>query len=61
MKTKKEAISEILEENRKYEQLIKRYRGNDELLGEAGYLFQEGVKVKDIAKTLRELIGTANK
>jgi hypothetical protein len=54
MKTREEMIAEFWEEERKYQELIRIYEGNDEMLGEADHLYQEGVRVDEIAKALGE-------
>jgi hypothetical protein len=54
MKSKEEVIKEFWDQDRQFTQLIKKYEGNDELLGEADYLYQQGVKVSEIERTLDE-------
>jgi hypothetical protein len=60
MKTKEEAIADLLEEDRKYTRLMKKYQGDDEALGEADFLYQQGVGAADIELILSELNYTAN-
>ena len=52
MKTKIEAVMDVLEREREYAQLIERYGEDEELLGEADYLFQQGVRAREIALLL---------
>jgi len=54
MKTRDEAVANFLEEDKKYSELVKEYRGNQEALMKADYLYQEGVRVDEIAKALKE-------
>jgi hypothetical protein len=52
MKTKIEAVMDILEREREYALLIEQYGEDEELLGEADYLFQQGVRATEIALLL---------
>jgi len=54
MKTKEEVIADFWEEDRKYKELIQEYAGNELALGEADWMYQEGVRVDEIARTLKE-------
>jgi hypothetical protein len=54
MKTRGEAVTDFLEEDRKYSELVKEYRGDDEALAQADFLYQEGVRVDEIAIALKE-------
>ena len=50
MKTKEEAIKQLLEEDAKFGLLLKEHEGDTEYLCEADHLYQEGVIVNDIVK-----------
>jgi hypothetical protein len=54
MKTRDEAVTDFLEEDRKYSELIKEYPGDDKALAKADFLYQEGVRVDEIALALKE-------
>ncbi len=54
MKTKEEVVADFWEEDQKYAELIQEYQGNEDALNEADWLYQEGVRVDEIAWTLRE-------
>lgn len=54
MKTRDEAVADFLEEDQKYSELVKEYWGDDEALAKADFLYQEGVRVDEIAKALKE-------
>ncbi|HOX40815.1 MAG TPA: hypothetical protein PK263_01310 [bacterium] len=54
MKSRKEAVFDVLEEDRKYEKLVKEYEGNQSALNKADFLYQEGVRVGEIERALRE-------
>ncbi len=54
MKTKEEVIADFWEEDRKYKELIQGYMGNQQALAEADWMYQEGVRVDEIKRTLEE-------
>ena len=55
MKTDVEVVREFWEQDSQFKKLLMKYRGNDEALGEADFLYQQGVRVSDIEFTLEEL------
>ena len=55
MKSDKEVIREFWDEDREIKKLFKEYEGNEELVLEADYLFQEGVRVDEIRKIMLEM------
>jgi len=54
MKTKIEAIWDVIEENRKFGALKRKYSKDTEMMQEADHMFQDGIRVDDIARLLRE-------
>lgn len=54
MKSRDEAVADFLEEDQKYSELVKKYRGDDKALAKADFLYQEGVRVDEIVSALKE-------
>lgn len=52
MITEEEAVARLLAEDKKFQKLLKEL-STDEDKAEADYLYQEGVRVADIRKTLK--------
>ncbi|MEI6478170.1 MAG: hypothetical protein WCO52_04245 [bacterium] len=55
MKTKEEVVREFWEQDSQFKALLIKYKGNDEALGEADFLYQQGVRVSDIELVLENL------
>ncbi|MEI6478611.1 MAG: hypothetical protein WCO52_06555 [bacterium] len=55
MKTDEEVVREFWEQDNQFRALLMKYKGNDEALGEADFLYQQGVRVRDIELTLEGL------
>ncbi|HOX41462.1 MAG TPA: hypothetical protein PK263_04670 [bacterium] len=54
MKSREEAVLELLEEDRRYSRLIRKYQGDQAALATADELYQEGVRVSEIAQVLED-------
>jgi hypothetical protein len=54
MKTGLEVAIEFFEEERKFLVLVEDLKGNQGLLNDADYMYQEGVQVDEIRKSLLE-------
>lgn len=54
MKTREEAVQDLLEEDNRYSKLVKEYEGSIAALDKADELYQQGVRVSVIRKILKE-------